>query len=209
MLTVQVQLHHLISHSQGLKEADMNKMFKKWLSVLLAFIMATLCLSAVVAFGSDSVAINETNFPDANFREFVKDYDSSELQKYPEYNDVDYDIEKIRENSVFINNIVTHKKFVVHNSATIIGSVKAYKNMCLEENVKIWGNVFCERDLVIGNCCRITGTVFVQGCLKVGNNVVLGEKGKIKSVIVRKNIVFGRGIVIHGFVLTEGVGKTI
>ena len=42
--------------------------------------------------------------------EFVKDYDSSELQKYPEYNDVDYDIEKIRENSVFINNIVTHKK---------------------------------------------------------------------------------------------------
>ena len=124
-------------------------------------------------------------------------------------NDVDYDIEKIRENSVFINNIVTHKKFVVHNSATIIGSVKAYKNMCLEENVKIWGNVFCERDLVIGNCCRITGTVFVQGCLKVGNNVVLGEKGKIKSVIVRKNIVFGRGIVIHGFVLTEGVGKTI
>ena len=75
MLTVQVQLHHLISHSQGLKEADMNKMFKKWLSVLLAFIMATLCLSAVVAFGSDSVAINETNFPDANFREFVKDYD--------------------------------------------------------------------------------------------------------------------------------------
>lgn len=53
----------------------MNKMFKKWLSVLLAFIMATLCLSAVVAFGSDSVAINETNFPDANFKEFVKDYD--------------------------------------------------------------------------------------------------------------------------------------
>ena len=27
------------------------------------------------SFGSDSVAINETNFPDANFREFVKDYD--------------------------------------------------------------------------------------------------------------------------------------
>ncbi len=52
----------------------MNKMFKKWLSVLLAFIMATLCLSAVVAFGSDSVAINEAD-PDANFREFVKDYD--------------------------------------------------------------------------------------------------------------------------------------
>ena len=79
MLTVQVQLHHLISHSQGLKEADMNKMLKKWLSVLLAFIMATLCLSAVVAFGSDSVAINETNFPDANFREFVKDYETSSL----------------------------------------------------------------------------------------------------------------------------------
>ena len=49
----------------------------------------------------------------------------------------------------------------------------------------------------------------MQGCLKVGNNVVFGEKGKIKSVIVRKNIAFGTGIVIHGFVLTEGVGKTI
>lgn len=65
--------------------------------------------------------------------------------------------------------------------------------MCLEENVKIWGNVFCERDLVIGNCCRITGTVFVQGCLKVGNNVVLGEKGKIKSVIVRKILCLEEG----------------
>ena len=62
MLTVQAQLHHLISHSQGLKEADMNKMFKKWLSVLLAFIMATLCLSAVVALGIESVAINKNKF---------------------------------------------------------------------------------------------------------------------------------------------------
>ena len=58
----------------------MNKMFKKWLSVLLAFIMATLCLSAVVAFGSDSVAINENNFPEANLKVGV--YQKSYKFKY-------------------------------------------------------------------------------------------------------------------------------
>ena len=58
--------------------------------------------------------------------EFVKDYDSSELQKYPEYNDVDYDIEKIGKIQ-FLLIILLHIKIRVHNSATIIGSVKAYK----------------------------------------------------------------------------------
>ena len=44
----------------------MSKKFKKYLSVLLATVLATGCLSAVVAFADDSVALNEINFPDAN-----------------------------------------------------------------------------------------------------------------------------------------------
>lgn len=46
----------------------MSKKFKKYLSVLLATVLATGCLSAVVAFADDSVALNEMNFPDANFK---------------------------------------------------------------------------------------------------------------------------------------------
>ncbi len=51
----------------------MNKKIKKGLSVLLATVLATGCFSAAVAFGSDSIAINETNFPDANFREYISE----------------------------------------------------------------------------------------------------------------------------------------
>lgn len=51
----------------------MNKKIKKGLSVLLATVLATGCLTAAVAYGSDSVAIDETNFPDANFREYISD----------------------------------------------------------------------------------------------------------------------------------------
>ena len=48
----------------------MSKKLKKYLSVLLATVLATGCLSAVVAFADDSVALNEINFPDANFRAY-------------------------------------------------------------------------------------------------------------------------------------------
>ena len=51
----------------------MNKKIKKGLSVLLATVLATGCFSAALAFGSDSIAINETNFPDANFREYISE----------------------------------------------------------------------------------------------------------------------------------------
>ena len=86
--------------------------------------------------------------------EFVKDYDSSELQKYPEYNDVDYDIEKIRENSVFINNIVTHKKLRRPQFSNDYWKCKRHiKIMCLVRECKNLGvTVFCRKgSLVIGN----------------------------------------------------------
>ena len=52
-------------------------MKKRFLSIL-----ATLCLCltllpvAVFAEGETDVSINETNFPDANFRTVVKEYDT-------------------------------------------------------------------------------------------------------------------------------------
>ncbi len=51
----------------------MNKKIKKGLSVLLATVLASGCLNAAVAFGSDSIKIDETSFPDANFREYVSE----------------------------------------------------------------------------------------------------------------------------------------
>ena len=139
---------------------------------------------------------------DNNFNDF-------EPSKYPEYDDVEYEIEEISEQVDFINNIVTHKALTINRSAVVVGNIKGYKEIFLSEDVKIFGNIFCEGDLIIQNGCNITGTVFVQGCLKVCNDVTFGENGKLKSVIVRKNILFGNGVVIHGFVLTEGVGKTV
>ncbi len=52
----------------------MNKSFKKKLSLLLAGVMCLSIISiAPLAFGDDLVAINSTNFPDNNFRQFVSD----------------------------------------------------------------------------------------------------------------------------------------
>lgn len=144
---------------------------------------------------------------------FFEKYNSSiidfEYNVYPVYRDVVYELEKIEEQSIITNNIVTHKKLILCRNSIVVGSIKSYKNMCLKTKSRIFGNVFCEGDLVIQDECLITGTVFVQGNLSVGNGVILGEKGKIKSVIVRKNISLGNGVLIHGFVLTEGVGKIV
>lgn len=55
----------------------MNKRIKKCLSVLLATVLATGCLSAAVAYADDNVEINEANFTDANFRTYVSEkYDT-------------------------------------------------------------------------------------------------------------------------------------
>ena len=51
----------------------------KILSLLLALVMVfSMIPFAGVALAADDVEINETNFPDANFREFVKQYDTEE-----------------------------------------------------------------------------------------------------------------------------------
>ena len=46
---------------------------KKPIGKLLVMLSAALCLLSVPAFAADDVAINETNFPDANFRSYVSE----------------------------------------------------------------------------------------------------------------------------------------
>ena len=53
----------------------MNKSLKNIYLCILATVLATGCLSAVVAFADDSVALNEINFPDANFRAYLSEND--------------------------------------------------------------------------------------------------------------------------------------
>ena len=58
------------------KEVTKMKVKKKLLSILLALVMLLGMLPlSVMASGEGDVAINAANFPDANFREFVKQYD--------------------------------------------------------------------------------------------------------------------------------------
>ena len=55
----------------------------KLLSILLALVLVAGLLPSA-AFAAGYVAINPTNFPDANFREFVKQYDTSKDNKLSE-----------------------------------------------------------------------------------------------------------------------------
>lgn len=53
------------------------KKSKKIISLVISAILAVGCFSAVAAYADTSVAINEVNFPDANFRQFISDeYDA-------------------------------------------------------------------------------------------------------------------------------------
>jgi len=53
---------------------------------------------------------------------------------------------------------------------------------------------------------KITGTVFTHGSITIEENVTIGVKGKIKTVIARKGITLKNGFVIYGYVMTEGTG---
>jgi cytoskeletal protein CcmA (bactofilin family) len=111
--------------------------------------------------------------------------------------------------SVINNNLIIKSKTVINPNTTIKGTIKSYGKLVLKDNVRVEGNVFAEKDIVIGANCHIEGNVFSQGSVEVGSNTEIGREGFDKSLIGKHGVTLAREVKIHGYLLTEGKGKTI
>lgn len=122
---------------------------------------------------------------------------------------VERDISSISEYAHKDSSIITAKSLVIGEGAWIRGDIKTHGSLTARRGATITGNIFAEADIHLDNGCRVLGSIFSQGSICLGEGVIIGCKGKIKSVISKKGTTFSRGVKVYGFVLTEGEGKVV
>lgn len=100
-------------------------------------------------------------------------------------------------------------KVTIGTGSVIKGTIKSYDRLELEDNVVVHGNVFSDDDIIIGRKARIGGNVFSQKTVHIAENAIVGDPGKVKSVIGKRSIQLEKNVMVYGFVSTEGDGAVL
>jgi predicted acyltransferase (DUF342 family) len=106
-------------------------------------------------------------------------------------------------------NIVFEKSVEIGHNCIIIGNIKSYGDFDIKENVTIQGNVFADGNIRLGSGTIVLGNVFSQGSIYLDTGVKISRPNVIKSVIGKRAVTIGKGVIIYGFVATEGKGIII
>ena len=111
-------------------------------------------------------------------------------------------------NTSIAKDLIVKSNLLIGSNSTINGSIKCYHDVSLAENVEINGDIFCDGNIQVGSSNRIHGNLFCQGQIIISTGSVIGNKNSVKSVIGKKGITLEGKVIVHGYVLTEGLGKT-
>lgn len=111
--------------------------------------------------------------------------------------------------TIFDGNIVFTRDVLIGSGTVIKGDVKCYGKIVLQENVTIEGNIFADKDIIVGQNAKIRGHIFSQMSVYISEKTMISCSDKIKSVIGKKSISIEQGVIIYGFVTTEGEGRTV
>lgn len=122
--------------------------------------------------------------------------------------DIKYVDESIaNEDGILSNTIITKHNIVVLENFIVHGHISSHKDVRIKSNAIVHGNIFAENDIFIESNAMVLGVIFTQGNIYVEDDVVLGQPNKIKSVVARGNIEFGRNCVVYGNISAEKTGK--
>lgn len=122
---------------------------------------------------------------------------------------VEKDIKIIEKNQVVNGNVITRYALVIEEGAVIFGHIKSRKSIQVKKGAKIDGNLFADGKIVLEEDVCLTGELFSQQDISVGAGCVIGQKGKIKSVIAKENIALHENVTVYGYVGCEGIGRTL
>lgn len=106
-------------------------------------------------------------------------------------------------------NIIVKNDLFVGQGCKILGSVKAYGDILMEDDILIEGSVFAEGRITVGQNCLIIGNLFSQDVIILNENVCIGRKDTVKSVIGKKGVEMNADNIVFGYILTEGVGRIL
>lgn len=127
---------------------------------------------------------------------------SSEIIRNIKY--VDDDI--VNENGILANTIITKNDITVLGRFEVQGHISSNKDIKIDNNSVVHGNIFAEGNIFIGRNAVVLGGVFTQENIYIDDGVVIGQPNKIKSVVARGNIEFGRNCRVYGYISAEGIG---
>lgn len=119
------------------------------------------------------------------------------------------DIKIIGKNERINGNVITKYSLIIEEDAFICGHVKSRKSIRIKKGVKIDGNVFADEKVVLEEDVYLSGELFSQQDICIGSGCVIGQKGKIKSVIAKENISVYENVTVYGYVGCEGSGRTL
>jgi len=105
--------------------------------------------------------------------------------------------------------LIIKKDLLINEKVVCFGNLKGYQNIMLKNNVIIHGNIFAEGDIIIGGNCHVLGNIFSQGRIEIKPDSIIGQQGKVKSLIGKKSIRLSQQVLVYGYILTEGQGEII
>lgn len=116
---------------------------------------------------------------------------------------------EIGSNFVFIDQI--NQEDIDKNKISIIGNLRVEGKIELTPQNKyiiIDGNLVSDSDIKLNGQIWVKGNIFSQKNISISNGVVIGEKGKIKSIIAKKTLTIGPNIKIYGYIHSELISNT-
>lgn len=86
------------------------------------------------------------------------------------------------------------------------GDLRSHKDVRICDDAVVCGNVFTEGNVYVGKRAVVLGHIFSQGDVIFEQDAMVGQRGKLVSVIARKKIVFQERACVFGYVSCEAGG---
>ena len=105
--------------------------------------------------------------------------------------------------------IITNQNLSILEEIIVKGDICSEKGVRLCDYAVVCGNIFAEGDIHLGVGAVVLGNIFTQGNIFVEKNAMIGQPGKISSMIAREKIFFDKEVSVFGFVSCEGGGSIL
>lgn len=119
------------------------------------------------------------------------------------------DVRVIREHSVIEGNVITKYPLIIEEGVLILGHVKSKEGVLVKKGSKIDGNLFANGTIILQDKVLLTGDAFSQQDIYVGPDCVIGQAGKIKSVVAKEAVFLCEDVTVYGYVGCDGGGLTL
>ena len=116
--------------------------------------------------------------------------------------------EMINEDGVVNFSVAAWSNVTVTEKVIIQGDIRSHKGIRVCEGAVVCGNMFAETDIIIEKNATVLGNIFSQGSIRAEEGVMLGQPGRIISLIARNHIYFAGNIFLYGYASCEAGGKT-